>query len=271
VTAVRALVLARGRGQRMREGHAGAALSDDQHHAASLGWKALMPVGGRPFLDYVLSTLADAGCLEVGVVIGAEQREAFQPFAREGRTTRTRVTLIEQPAPRGTADAVVAAASWVGDDPFLVVNGDNLYPATALRGLVEVDGPALVVFDRDALVASSNIPAARVADFAIADVTADGELRSIREKPAGAVVTDSAGHVWVSMNAWRFDRRLLDACQDVELSPRGEYELPAAVELAMSRGVRLRTVASSGPVLDLSRPGDVGDVTRRLSGVEARP
>ncbi len=73
------------------------------------------------------------------------------------------------------------------------------------------------------------------------------------------------------MNLWRFDQRIFDACRDVPRSARGEYELPEAVTLALTRGVRFRTFPARGAVLDLSRPGDVAIVSERLTGVEARP
>ena len=75
----------------------------------------------------------------------------------------------------------------------------------------------------------------------------------------------------ISMNVWRFDARIFDACRDVPLSKRGEYELPEAVGLAVTRGVTFRAVPASGAVLDLSRRSDVALVNARLAGQEARP
>jgi UDP-N-acetylglucosamine diphosphorylase / glucose-1-phosphate thymidylyltransferase / UDP-N-acetylgalactosamine diphosphorylase / glucosamine-1-phosphate N-acetyltransferase / galactosamine-1-phosphate N-acetyltransferase len=72
------------------------------------------------------------------------------------------------------------------------------------------------------------------------------------------------------MNVWKFDRRIFDACRDVPMSTRGEYELPEAVGLAVARGVKFQTFRARGAVLDLSRRSDVALVSRRLAGVEAR-
>jgi glucose-1-phosphate thymidylyltransferase len=268
---LRALVLARGRGQRMQAAQPGAALTAEQEAAAARGWKALMPVGGRPFLDYVLSSLADAGCREVGVVIGREQRDDFRAYLTGGRVQRTRLTLIDQPRARGTADAVRSAARWLEDAPFLVVNGDNLYPADALGALAALDGPGAALFERDVLISAGNMPSERVAAFAIAQVNPAGDVVRLVEKPAAADLESTHGPVLVSMNAWRFDHRILTACSDVGRSPRGEYELPAAVELAIARGVRVRSIVAHGPVLDLSGRADVAEVSRRLSNSGPRP
>jgi glucose-1-phosphate thymidylyltransferase len=63
---------------------------------------------------------------------------------------------VIQPEPRGTADAILAAADWVGEASFLAVNGDNLYPVAALRRLRDLDGPGVVGFSRAGLVSSGN-------------------------------------------------------------------------------------------------------------------
>ena len=72
------------------------------------------------------------------------------------------------------------------------------------------------------------------------------------------------------MNLWRFDAPVLAACRDVAPSPRGEYELPDAVMLAMARGTRVRVLAARGAVLDLTSRADIGGVSRRLAGREPR-
>ena len=72
------------------------------------------------------------------------------------------------------------------------------------------------------------------------------------------------------MNCWRFDARIFAACRDVARSPRGEFELPEAVGLAVRRGMPFRVLRASGGVLDLSKRGDAVEVSRRLSDVVVR-
>jgi len=124
----------------------------------------------------------------------------------------------------------------------------------------------LPVFERDELVALSNIPADRVASFALLEVDARADLRAIVEKPGREAMAAAGPRAMVSMNVWRFDARIFDACRSVPKSPRGEFELPMAVALALEHGVRFRTFCARGEVLDLSRRTDVADVARRLAG-----
>src|SRR3954464_10434518 len=129
--AERALILARGLGSRMRAAEPGVRLTAEQERAAAAGLKALMPIGGPPVVDYVLASLADAGIRAVGLVVAPGDN----PLRSHLGTLRTSLVIdfVEQAEPRGTADAVVAAEAWAGDEPFLVLNADNLYPPGALR------------------------------------------------------------------------------------------------------------------------------------------
>jgi glucose-1-phosphate thymidylyltransferase len=267
------VLLARGLGRRMREpdGAAGA-LDAAQFDAAASGQKAMMPIAssdGRPFLDYVLSTLADAGCGDVILVVAPDHdaiRERYRPCC----LSRVAVRFVVQPDATGTAHAVLAAETELGDRPFLVLNADNLYPVAVLQALARLDGPGLPVFERRRLVEESGFPEERVAQFAVLQVDEEGWLTGIREKPRPDDLASSGSRALISMNLWRFDARIFEACREVPRSSRGEYELPEAVGVAVGRGVRFRALPAAGAVLDLSRRTDIARVSARLAGVEPR-
>jgi dTDP-glucose pyrophosphorylase len=266
-TTTRAIVLARGLGSRMRAGDDLVPLTQGQASAADAGRKALIPVNGRPFLDYALSAMADAGLTDVALVIAPDD-EATRRYYAQAPPVRVRLSYVVQDAPLGTADAVRAVAPWAGADEFLVMNADNLYPVGALADLAALDGPGLPVFEREDLLRSGNIPSERVAAFALIDVDAEGYLTRIVEKPASGIppADPRLGETLVSMNCWRFDARMFDVCRDVPRSVRGEFELPEAVGLALRRGIRFTALPARGPVLDLSRRADVATVARHLAG-----
>ncbi len=272
---MRAVVLARGQATRMRAAASGEALTPDQVAAAGAGLKVLMPVGdgsatgafpARPFLDYVLGSLADAGFEDVAIVVGPEHDRIQRRYTHDAPPSRVRVAFAIQREARGTADAVLASESWAGDRPFVVVNGDNLYPADVLSALGRLGAPGLAAFDREALGAAAD----RAGDFALVDIDDEGWLVRVVEKPGAAAVAARRRPLF-SMNLWSFDGRIFDACRDVPASRRGEFELPDAVGLAVSRGVRFHGIAGHGPVLDLSRRADVETVSRQLAGADPRP
>ena len=224
-TISKCVILARGLGTRMRSEDAGARLSASQSSAASSGLKAMIPVG-RPFLDYVLSGLADAGFEQVCLVIGPEHSVVRDYYTRVQQPTRIQVSFALQAEAIGTANAVLAAEEFAGADEFLTINADNYYPVEVLRALQDLGQPGTVLFEAEALVRESNIPAQRIRDFAYAVIDGDGFLSDLIEKPDADTAAKLAGQALVSMNCWRFDPAIFPVCREVPLSPRGEFELP---------------------------------------------
>jgi MurNAc alpha-1-phosphate uridylyltransferase len=109
---MKAMVLAAGRGERMRP------LTD-------LTPKPLLRVGGKPLIVWHLERLARAGLREVVINhahLGAQIEAALGDGARWG------LAIIYSPEPAGaleTAGGIANALPLLGhDEPFLVINGD---------------------------------------------------------------------------------------------------------------------------------------------------
>ena len=267
---MKAVILARGLGKRMRQADQGASVDARQAAVADQGVKAMIPIG-RPFLDYVLSARADAGCSDVCLVIGPEHVVVREYYGRPDLLHRVRVSFAIQDQPLGTADAILAAEPFVGEDRFLVMNADNYYPVAAYAALCEMNEPGLVAFDREALLADGLIPPDRIMRFALLDVGADGYLRRIVEKPDDVTARAMSDVALVSMNVWAFDRGIFEPCRTVRPSPRGELELPVAVQHAIDDyGQRFRAVPMTAAVLDLSSRADIAGVADRLATVDVR-
>ncbi len=254
----KAVILARGLGTRMRADAPETSLTPDQRRIASLGIKALIPVGeNRTMLDMIFENLTAAGFSEFIMVIGDEHGAIREFCASRGYGARFAI----QKEALGTSDAVLASAAEIRPgELFLVVNSDNLYPVGSLRRLRETNRPALVAFGRAALIEHGNIAAERIAKFATIETDTNGDLKQIVEKPE-TVAPDS----YVSMNAWLFSPAIFEACRRIGRSPRGEYEITAAVQFAIDElGQSFEVVRSEEGVLDLSNRADIAGMRRRI-------
>jgi len=134
---MRAMILAAGRGERMRP------LTD---HTP----KPLLPVGGRALIEHHLAALAAAGFREVVINhahLGAQIEAALGDGARYGLLIRysPEETALE------TGGGIFRALPLLGPEPFVVINGDiwTDYPLAqlpqapaGLAHLVLVDNPA---------------------------------------------------------------------------------------------------------------------------------
>jgi dTDP-glucose pyrophosphorylase len=259
----RAVVLAAGRGTRLRRG-TDHRLTPAQAEAADRGLKALVPIHGRPYLAYVLDGLARAGYRDVCLVV-RDLDDAVARAASGLDVRRLRLAFAVQPDPLGTADAVLAAEPETQGEPFVVINGDNVYPAAALEALGALEGSGLVGFDATALVARSNIPARRLHAFGLVRQR-DGWLERVLEKPDPPPLPGPG--IAVSMTCWRFAPSIFEACRAVAPSSRGELELTDAVDLAIVRGERFRVLPVAAGVLDLSVRSDIPELERWLAGRE---
>jgi dTDP-glucose pyrophosphorylase len=266
---MKAVILARGLGTRMRRMDGTAALTSDQAAAADEGVKAMMPLErGQPFLHYVLSALADGGIREVCLVVAPDATMLQRHFRQELTLRRLRIGFAVQREAKGTADAVLAAEAFAGNDRVLVLNADNYYPVEAYRALVDAEGSALPGFDRESLVTLGNIDEERIRRYALLRVSSDSCLEEIVEKPDEATFTEMGPHALVSMNLWAFTPRIFEACRRVKPSSRGELELPDAVRILMQElHERILVIPFKAGVLDLGTRGDVAKVEESLRGV----
>jgi glucose-1-phosphate thymidylyltransferase len=267
-----AVILARGLGSRMRRAEAAVALDEAQERAAAAGQKGMMPTLGRPFLDFVLSALADAGVSTVTLVVAPDHAMIRAYYETQSPPTRVRLRWAVQAEPRGTADAVLAAAGVVDDAPFLTLNSDNYYPVASYDGLCALGGAGLVAYEGEALVREGNIDRERVMAYALLDIDEHGLLQHIVEKPPADHPLAHRAERWVSMNLWSFTPRIFEACRRVKPSVRGELELQEAVMIAAHElSEQFHVVYAHAGVLDLSRRADVATIADHLRGIVVAP
>ena len=264
----KAVILARGLGSRMRKDSGDTQLSAEQKRAADSGVKAMISVG-RPFLDHVMSALADAGFTDICLVTGPEHdmiRDYYDPVDKQ----RITVSYAIQDKPLGTANAVLSAEDFAAGEPILVLNSDNFYPVDALLQLAQVDGSGLAGFTREAMVERSNIAADRIAAFALATADADGNLDELVEKPDAATIERLGEGALISMNCWKCSPAIFEAARTIKPSARGEYEITDAVRQAIADGDSYAVIRCDEGVLDMSNRGDIASVAAALENHEVR-
>src|SRR5262249_46495547 len=91
--------------------------------------KPLLPVRGRPLLDWTLGALP-AAVDRVLVVVNylAEQIETYLAGQKHFASWQ----VVRQDKPRGTGDALRSCREHLRSERFLVMNGDDLYGAADL-------------------------------------------------------------------------------------------------------------------------------------------
>jgi len=225
--AIDAVVFGAGRGVRLRP------LTDTLP-------KVLVPVCGRPLLDYHLAALQEVGIRRVALVV-SYRADQIRAHLGDGASYGLDLHYVLQPSPRGTGDALRVARSEIRSDPFVVCYADVFFPdeAAILRDVLANDRPKIV--------------AARVEDAGsygrLITTTQEGRevLVDIVEKdgrPTSALV--NAGLYLLPSHLWDLVDRLTP-------SPRGEYELTDAVRSFVKGGGTIEVVEARAWV-DIGSP-----------------
>lgn len=107
---MKAMILAAGRGERMRP------LTDTLP-------KPLLPVAGKPLIVYHLEKLSAIGVKEV-VINVAYLGEKIQQMLGDGSQWGVSIQYSIEPQPLETAGALLHCLPLLGDEPFLLINGD---------------------------------------------------------------------------------------------------------------------------------------------------
>jgi bifunctional UDP-N-acetylglucosamine pyrophosphorylase/glucosamine-1-phosphate N-acetyltransferase len=184
-----AIILAAGYGMRLRP------------HTETVP-KPMLPVQGRPILDWAIEALPPE--VDRVLVVVNYLAEKIEKYLQTRPQTRELVA-VRQEVPRGTGDALRSCQDKLRSDRFLVANGDDLYGAADLSALVACDAGVLVQEVK-------NPP-----DFGIAFLRDDGSLDRLVEKP------DIPGPALANAGAYLFPRHVFET--ELTVSQRGELEI----------------------------------------------
>jgi NDP-sugar pyrophosphorylase family protein len=86
--------------------------------------KPMVPVNGRPFLEYLLTQMRLAGCTDVILCVGY-RADVIQEYFNDGRRYGLQIGYSCEQHPLGTAGALFQARHLIRTDPFIVMNGDS--------------------------------------------------------------------------------------------------------------------------------------------------
>lgn len=225
---MRALIFAAGKGERMRP------LTESTP-------KPLLVVGGKPLIEWHLEKLAAAGIVEVVINI-AWLADRFEPALGDGSRWGLRLHYSHEGAePLETGGGMLQALRWLGDEPFVAVNGD-IWCDHDFASL-PTQPPGLVH-----LVMVDNPMQHPGGDFALDD---EGRLHSEGESRL----------TFAGIGVYR--RELLDGWRDIVGDAAGANEAPPRFKLAPLLRAAMRSGRATGEH-HLGRWTDVGTPERLM-------
>jgi dTDP-glucose pyrophosphorylase len=233
----RAVVLAAGRGTRMRE------LTETIP-------KPMVKVRGKPVLQFIVEGLVHSGIKELLIIVGYRKevvRNHFQDGARFG----IQIRYAEQIVQDGTGRVVGLAQPFCGDDPFLLSYGDILVDPTYYPRLCDLKDAEMSI-----AVRRSN----EVFKGGAVYLNDRFELTDLREKPK----PDETATPWYNAGIYAFRASIFDYVAQLEKSPRGEYELTDAIRAMSLGGKRVQAVEIAGDWADVRDPEVLAELNQNL-------
>src|SRR5262245_41710776 len=232
----KAVILAAGRGTRMRELTAGLP-------------KPMIEVRGKPVLQHIVEGLRDAGISESLIIVGY-RADAVREFFGDGWRYNVGIQYKTQTVQDGTGRVVELARAFVNNRPFVLAYGDILVNPANYKRVVDLtdDVEAMLTVTRGEDVRKGG------AVF----VNERMELVDLREKPKPGEPTSP----WYNAGLYAFRSGIFDFTAKLKPSPRGEYELTDAIRELAQSGKKVKALELTGEWADVRDPETLARLNR---------
>jgi|TARA_B100001540_G_scaffold286603_1_gene280484 glucose-1-phosphate thymidylyltransferase len=189
--------------------------------------KQLQAVYDKPMIYYPLATLMNAGIREIQLISTSSDLPIFERVLGDGHQWGIDLSYSVQPSPGGIAQAVLIGESFVQDDPFALVLGDNIF-----HGPIGLDNE-VSIFEAGAVI--WGYPVSDPQRYGVIEIDDSGSVLSIEEKPA---VPRSEFAV---PGLYLYDSTAVSRAKELVPSGRGELEI-TDLNLSFLRDGELRAV-----------------------------
>lgn len=234
----KAVVLAAGRGTRMRELTANVP-------------KPMIEVRGKPVLQHIIEGLRGAGVRELLIVIGY-RADAVRNFFGDGSRQNIAIQYATQTVQDGTGRVVDLARDFVGDFPFILSYGDILVDPVNYKRVTDLPDniEAVITVTRGEDVSKGG------AVF----LNDRMELVDLREKSQPGEATSP----WYNAGLYAFRPSIFEFTAKLKPSPRGEYELTDAIRDLAQSGKKVKALELTGTWADVRDPEILARLNQKL-------
>ncbi|MFN8412686.1 MAG: nucleotidyltransferase family protein [Anaerolineales bacterium] len=222
-----AILLAAGRGKRQRP-------------YTDVTPKPLLPVNGRPTLDFVLSALKKAGVERACIVTHHLEEKIFE-FVGDGSKWNLEVRFAHQIELRGNGDALLSVPKeWLRDEAVLVVATDYILEENALLELVQAHEST----QAEITMSLKECPIDELTARSSVEVDSTWRIKRIIEKPKREEIMSP----YAASILFILPSTIWDVLSKVKPSPRGEIEMQSAIDVLIQNGTKAYGLLQPAPL-----------------------
>lgn len=171
--------------------------------------KHLLPVGNKPMIFHPIEKLTGLGIQDILIVTGTEHMGDVVNLLGSGAEYNCRFTYKVQDQAGGIAQALGLAENFAGQDPIVVILGDNIFEDDLTRA-------ARIYTGNGAMILLKQVPDPQRYGVALLD---GDKVTEIQEKPEKPPTSFAVTGIYF------YDSRVFSAIRDLKPSRRGELEI----------------------------------------------
>jgi glucose-1-phosphate thymidylyltransferase len=219
--------------------------------------KQLLPVYDKPMICYPLATLMLGGLREILIISTPKDLPMLRDFLGDGAQLGLRIEYAEQPRPEGIAQAFLIGAKFLSGSGASLILGDNIF-----YGKLDFYREALAL-EKGACVFGYQVRDPQ--RYGVVEFDAKGKAISLEEKPVKPKSHFAVPGLYV------YDKQVVDLCQTLKPSARGELEITDLNLLYLTKGqLNVRPLSRGMAWLDTGTQTSLLEAGNYIATIEQR-